>query len=293
MSSPSVNIKRKMDEQLTSSQSKVQVMSGSSELSISALKAIINEGNTKIIDKLNKFESESKNNHSLLTSKINSISNDVSALKSEFEQKIWEITTHVEKNNDDLSAKIHELSMVVNRNQQQINNINQQKLNDAIEIEGIETSQLSNSNPKLTALETIRSFNIKISDDDIKYAYIRHVEYKKDNVFQKKVILCVVFEKLDIKIRVLKEKRLSKIVSSVYFNHALTTQARYLWMRTKRAAKNKGIKIFVSNGMIKVKLPDGKLKVINDMNDIETINNLPDSAMDISSDEQLNVPPSN
>jgi hypothetical protein len=279
-----------MNEELNNSQSKVQRVSGSSELSITALKALINEGNSKIMDKLNKLENDSKSNYGLLTTKINTISKDVSALKSDLEQKIWEISNHVENNNVDLSAKIHELSTVVNRNQQQINNMNQLRLNETIEIEGMETNQLSNNNAKLTALETIRSFNIQIEDNDIKYAYVRNIDFKKDNVTHKKIVLCAVFEKLDTKIRVLKEKRLSKIKSTVYFNHALTTQSRYIWMRAKKAAKRKGVKIFMVNGMIKVRLPCGKQRVINEINDIDIIDNLPDVAMDISNIEHSDVP---
>lgn len=204
-----------------------------------------------------------KSNEAAIKLVTHEIRNDISILRGEMTQQINGLKMSFDEmssNVDDISMQVEGLekrfdvvSTTANENRKMINSFQQDKLEKKMEIDGIKDSVINSTDDfKKLALDTIESFGIAVSPNDIEYAYKKEITLKKKiNNSDKKLLIVVIFTNVSTKIRVMKAKRDQKTECSIYFNTALTVVNRNLIYKAKQIVKGK-LKVYFARGCVRV-----------------------------------------
>lgn len=185
--------------------------------------------------------------------KIDSLEENLTELKDK--------VTAIEYKNTAIETRMDTIQNTSARNSKIINAMQQSKIDNSIEISGINQLLIQNStNLKALVLSTILSFSIQINEDEIEKVYAKEINRAGNNGNDK--ILVVSFKDFGKKIIVMKAKQKVKDHRGIFFNISLTPSNRYHMAKAKSLAKPLNLKTFFSGGNVKVKKLDGTLMII-------------------------------
>lgn len=260
----------------------------------------------------NSFATKSKRPHSpttnediyeLLIDIKKTFKEDINNLKKELGTQISEVKKDVinlksnmgviDKKLNAVEEKVNEATCLADQNSKIINSLLQSKLENCMEINGIEPKVIEEtSDLKKLAISIITSFGIYVKDEDIDRVSKRTFATQKGNNQVIQNILIVHFNNFNKKLEILKKKNSIKETNGIYFNIALTASNRYLMMKTKQLARIKSMKTFFSGGKIRVEKLDKTEMTINDDDDLNKlqsyINNLPNNLTDMNDENMEN-----
>lgn len=171
----------------------------------------------------------------LIDSEIKKLLDKISKLEEEGAQHSKDIASY-SSSKQDLSARINQLE--------------QDKLNNSIEITGICPAAMNSAkSAKEIASQVLSVYDVQ----NFKNAYKRQITTKTE---QKKVLI-VTFNSYGEKMDALNKKRTADMEKkcSVYFNHSLTSSNRSLYMHARIIAKSLKLKVAISLGRVFIRHP--------------------------------------
>lgn len=152
--------------------------------------------------------------------------------QAEISKSIIESEKKIEKLKDDLNARL--------------NSIEQEKLNNSIEISGLNQAIMSSEKSAFDiASQTLGIYNV----NNFKSAHKRQIKIKSET----KNLLVVTFHTYEDKMHALERKRSTDRNKSctVYFNHSLTPYSRSLYMQARKITKSSNnLRTIISHGRI-------------------------------------------
>lgn len=206
-------------------------------------------------DPLGLLMSMMEKNHAEITRKMDTNHNDVTSKISAIGGNLEVLESTVAKATSDISAI-----------QQKMDEIDQDKLDSHMIINGADTSQVdANKNDmKQFAINLIHSFQIPIDASDVDQAYAFPVATTKRRIV-------VVFRSSAVKSGVMAAKRASTDERSLYFDHRVTAVNGELLRQLRQLAKTNGGRAFLYGGRVYYqKPPNTRIRI----NSLEDINNL-------------------
>lgn len=148
-----------------------------------------------------------------------------------------------------------------------LNDLEQEKLNNRIEISGINSTTMnSQKSAEEIASQVLSIYNVK----NFKSAYKRQITVKSQRIN----LLIVTFDTYEDKMQALDNKRTADVGKkcTVYFNHSLTGFNRSLYMHARIVAKSLNLKTAISYGRIFIRKPEVKfgtrIRSVKDLDDI-------------------------
>jgi hypothetical protein len=155
----------------------------------------------------------------------------------------------------------------------QVNDLEQAKLGSHMEVTGLSKSDLEQNKNDLVsfALQTITSFNIPLTRDKIKDAFVRTVD--KINLS----VLIVIFKDIGDKSMVMKAKRSSNDTRKIYFDHLMTSYNRAMYQKARAIAKSRGLKIGFNGSRVMCTKPDQSKIRISWFDDFSQLEAIPES----------------
>jgi hypothetical protein len=202
------------------------------------------------------------------------------SIKEELTTKLDEKFDMLDSDLKAMNVKVKNLEETVNRNEKKLdqqgkmmNRLLQEKLQNKMEISGASLPYMNDKNKlKEEVRKIIGKFNINVETTNIKTVYVKNVNAQNPaNEAQKRQIITVELNDLDTKIRIMKEKKKSKINNGIYFDDSLTPTNRFLIGKAKKIAKEKNFMMYMSNNRINVKKSDKEIKWIEDEADLNEI----------------------
>ncbi|KAG5666607.1 hypothetical protein PVAND_014624 [Polypedilum vanderplanki] len=254
--------KNSLSNALTMDTIKILIFEMGKEISAS-IKAELNMNNemmtTSLVNNIKTLHDTMNSNNKKLETEISAINTNISSLDTKFlalEVDLRDTKTKMESIENTTNSAISQ----VMKNQQHIDNklqqmIKQSKLDNVIEISGIDRNEIQTSDPKELALKIFSSFSLPVENNDLSNVYKKEIEYtRKTGQTVKASKLCVTFAELDKKIAIMKQKRKIQDSRNIYFNTALTELNSYLLRHAKYLIKRKGLKAWYSDGAVRVKI---------------------------------------
>lgn len=173
-----------------------------------------------------------------------------------------------------ISTNVDRLIVSSNDMQAKINQLEQEKFNNSMEISGLSLNYFApNVSLRKLTHDIFMSYNIQFNIDGLVRVYAR--EIKVNNEVRK--LLVITFANYDEKLHVMKLKRQNEKEKPVkiFFSHVLTQQNRSLFMRARQVAKSLNIKqVYVAYGRIYMKNDeDRRGSLIKSHEDIDVIEN--------------------
>lgn len=153
-----------------------------------------------------------------------------------------------------ISTIVDQLVVSCTEMQERINQLEQEKLNNSMEISGISSDLITPSTSlKNLASNLLKSYNIEHSIDSLVSVHTKDVKIKNET----SKLLIVTLPSYAEKSRMMRIKRQNEKESPVkiFFGHVLTHRNRYLFMRARRVAKPMGIQVYVAHGRVYMKNP--------------------------------------
>lgn len=217
-----------------------------------------------------------------LTSSMSTVQSEIHDMKNDFltqlNTKFNQINVEMESINEKISnmdEHVTKNTTLAEQNQKFINAIQQENLINKMEIVGAVIDKNKRGDDlKAEVIKIINSFNIAVKTDEIKYASIRQIntEDKNGNKNEKQIIN-IEFDTLETKLRIMKEKRTSKIFNNIFFDNSLTARNRYLMSRTRSVAKDKNFTAMIKNSKVCIKKSEKLFKYIESELDLEVPRN--------------------
>lgn len=216
-----------------------------------------------------------------------SLKSDMATMKDELNANIDKCQQNIDKKIDLVERKADQgLRVALENRKMCINMMKQARLDCCMDISGLKYTD-DRTDLKELALNTIKSFNIKIEEADIKK--VTSVAFKKPNTNTNTntKILTVTFDDIDTKIRVMREKNKIKETKDIYFNITLTPENGYCFRKAKFITKGTTLKPKFYDGAVHVCAGEGIDMIIqNDENLME----LKKIVEDMSLVHESNVP---
>lgn len=184
---------------------------------------------------------------------------------------------------NDFDIKLNGVTKVAERNEKLLNTLMQARLENLIEICGVNSSVINQCNDlKQLVISVIKSFGIPIKEEDIARVTKREINARDENsTASNKHILVVTFNNFSTKIEVMKQKSKCKDDRGIFFNISLTPSNRFLMMNARKLTKNKKLKVYFSGGKVRVKKRDGTEIIIEDAKQLGDLQQYVDSIEDI------------
>lgn len=211
-----------------------------------------------------------KNEVASITSQINDLKADlISQLNHKYNELNGEISS-MKRKLEVTDSKTDKNNKIALQNQKLINVMQQEKMINKMEICGTAIDKNIKADVlKAEVIKVIQSFKVNVKEEEIKYATIKNVNTKdKAGVQHEKSIISVEFDSLLTKVRVMLEKRQSKIHNNVFFDHALTARNRYLMSLTRKVAKDGNFTVMVKNNKVCIKKNEKMIKFIESEDDL-------------------------
>jgi len=157
-------------------------------------------------------------------------------------------------------------------NEKAVNYLMQEKLMNRMEISGHHKNSCNDKNKlKEDVIELIKAHNVNIECDDINFVFTKTVNKYRNGKAETKTLIIVDFKDFGTKVRVMKEKRNSKINNGVFFDNSLTAANRSMMGKVKKISKEKNFKTYMSNNRIHVKKSDNRIQTVEAASDLKII----------------------
>ncbi|KAL7045884.1 hypothetical protein ACKWTF_002385 [Chironomus riparius] len=211
-----------------------------------------------------------KSSMSTMTTQIEDLKADFLAqIDSKFSELNVEIDC-VKQKITDTDLKIITNAKLAEQNQKFINVMQQEKLIKKMEISGTTIEKnMKGEQLKAEVIKIIKSFGVIIKAEEVKFASIRQVNPKdKNGNTHAKQIINVELDTLETKLRVMKEKRNSKILNHIFFDNALTARNRFLMSKTRTVAKDKNFTAMIKNSKVCIKKNEEMFKYVEAETDL-------------------------
>ncbi|KAL7016115.1 hypothetical protein ACKWTF_009849 [Chironomus riparius] len=203
------------------------------------------------------IESKSENHSKKLDELSINLGNDIANFKAEINQKMDGSLQNINNKIDIVEEKADQSLRIAMESQKLcVNYMKQARLDCCMDISGLLFNDV-NTDLKLLAVNTIRSFKIKVDDADIKK--VTATEIKKP---MSKTILTVTFDDVETKMRIMREKSKIKINNGIFFNYTLTPSNGYYLRKAKYITKAYNIRPNFYDGAVHVKIPNGNSLII-------------------------------
>ncbi|KAL7014653.1 hypothetical protein ACKWTF_002456 [Chironomus riparius] len=205
---------------------------------------------------------------------------ECTSIKEELTTKLDEKFAMLDTDMKEMNVKVKNLEESVNRNEKKldqqgkiVNRLLQEKLQTKMEISGATIPYMNDKEKiKEEVKKIIGKFNINVETANMKTVYIKNVKaHEPANEVQQSQIITVEFDNFETKIRILKEKKKSRIKNGIFFGDSLTPTNRFLIGKAKKIAKEKNFMVYMSNNRINVKKSDKEIKWIEDEADLNDI----------------------
>lgn len=206
-------------------------------------------------DPLRLLMSMMEKNHAEISTKMDSNHNDVTSKISAIGVNFEVLEATVAKATSDISAI-----------QRKMDEIDQDKLDSHMVINGTVTSQVdaSKNDMKQFAIDLIHSFQISLEASDVDQAYAFPVATIKRRIV-------VVFRSSAVKSRVMAAKRASTDERSLYFDHRVTAANGELLRQLRQLAKTDGGRAFLYGGRVYYQKPPNTRIRVNSFEDINKL----------------------
>lgn len=201
---------------------------------------------------------------SLQLGKIGQLESKVDGKFNEIHDQIDTISSNIKGVNDKVDSVQGDVALLNSR----LNDLEQEKLSNILEIVGASDKELESCNGNYRALVAaiFKLFNIPHNDTKIEHVRLREV------VSIKKKIIVVVFKSFTDKIEAIIAKRQSTVSEPIFFDHAMTPTTRFLFLQARRIAKDARVKgPIISAGRILITLRDGTRRKISQQADIDAL----------------------
>lgn len=208
-----------------------------------------------------------------LMDKFSTLSNEIKSMETSVERKIDEkfndlqgIMESTNKKLDDIEVKVEINEKWIDQNAKAINLLNQKELQNKMDVVGTKwPKKVAKEELKEEVLKVIRKYKIEIDAKVIKSAYLR------TNGTTGMQIMVVEFMDFETKLKVMKDKRASKIKDGIFFDNSLTPMNGKLMGSVRKIAREKGFKTYLNNNRIHIRKSDSLVKCIESEEDIETV----------------------
>ncbi|KAL7033493.1 hypothetical protein ACKWTF_007610 [Chironomus riparius] len=208
-----------------------------------------------------------------LMNRFNALSNDLKSMETKVEKKLDEkfdglqsFIDRTEKTMGEIEVKVIAHDIQIDQNTKAINYLNQKELKNKIDIMGVKWPEtIERDKIKEEVMKVMRKYNIDLDVSMVKTAYLRNVKSLNLKVG------VIEFHDFETKLRVMREKRQSKIKDGVYFDHSLTPLNGKLMGSTRKVAKEKNFKTYISNNKICIKKSKDDSKWIESEDDLELV----------------------
>lgn len=210
--------------------------------------------------------------------KVN-IVNEMSQLKAEINENFDKSVRSLDNKIEQIDIKADKgIKLAMENRKSCINFMKQARIENCMDISGLNFTDV-NTDLRTLVINTIRSFNIKIDENEIKK--VKSVDIKKSNTKINK-LLTVTFDDVDTKVRIMHEKTKIKINNGVFFNNTLTPSNGYYMRKAKFITKGTDLKPVLYDGAIYVKIQDRKTIMIQSEDDLielkKIVEDLPSSS---------------
>jgi len=208
-----------------------------------------------------------------LIERFNTLSSDIKSMESNVEKKIDDrfnelqgVMEKTSKKIQDIEVKVDENDRRIDQNTKAINLLNQKELQNKMDIVGAKWSrEMKKDNIKEEVLKIIRQYKINIDDTAIKSAFMRK------NGSTGMQVMVVEFSDFETKLKVMKEKRLSKTRDGIFFDNSLTPMNGKLMGAARKIAREMKFKAYLNNNRIHIRKSDDKVKWIECEADLEDV----------------------
>lgn len=208
-----------------------------------------------------------------LMNKFNTLSDEIKSMEAHVERKIDErfdglqiFIDKTEKRLENVEVKVDVNATRLEQNTKAINYLNQKELENKIDIIGAQWPEsIEKERIKEEVLKVMIKYNIDLDISKIKTAYLKNI--KQLNI----KIMVVEFNDFETKLKVLKEKRQSKIRDGIFFDNSLTPMNGKLMSSARKIAKEKKFKVYLNYNRICVKKSNGNIKWIESEADLEIV----------------------
>ena len=187
------------------------------------------------------------------------------------------VVTKIESNIETIGSRVGVLESTVGKTSEDVSilkrkmeELEQDKLETHMLINGIESAQIeaNKNDPKTLALNLIRSFNINLNDSEIEQAFITAAGQNKRRVV-------VIFRSAVTKRATMTAKRACKDERKIYFDHRVTATVGEILRQLRMFAKVQGGRAFLYGGRACYQKDPNPRVRINALEDIDSLNNLP------------------
>jgi vacuolar-type H+-ATPase subunit I/STV1 len=228
---------------------------------------------TSMDDLFNLIEEKSEKQIAKLDEITINLRSELLTLKDEINVNLDKSLQNIDKKIDKVEMKADQgLKMAMENRKLCINIMKQTRLDCCMDISGLNFTEANNDLKKL-ALNTIRSFKIKIDDVDIKK--VTSIEIKKPNANSTN-ILTVTFEDVETKMRVMREKNKIKETKGIFFNITLTPENGYYWRKAKFITKGTNLKPKFFDSAVHVQINEGSTMIIQNEENLKELQKLID-----------------
>jgi hypothetical protein len=238
------------------------IANGNMENSLQKILDAVSSSNQDLSDKFAKVQ----DNVDITNIKIDATGTKIDGL-------VDQIAT-VSKDVETVTATVVQHGIDLNILKRQVNDLEQTKLQSHMEVTGISKTEIERKKNDLVALahEIITSFNVSLTRDKIKDAFVRTVD--KINLS----VLVVIFKDATDKGLVMKAKRESSDTRKIYFDHQMTAYNRAMFQKARAIAKSRGLKIGFNGSRVICTKPDQSKTKIFWFDDLSKLEALPETS---------------
>lgn len=220
-----------------------------------------------------------------LSKELKTVKNSMSSVKTEIQDMkndfLLQLNTKFDQVNaemENINGKIANMNENVTKNtslaeqnQRFINVMQQENLINKMEIVGAVIDKNKRGDDlKAEVIKIIKSYDISVKTGEIKYTSVRLINLKdKNGTKNEKQIINVEFDTLETKLRIMKEKRTSKIFNNIFFDNCLTSRNRFLMSRARSVAKDRNFTALIKNNKVCIKKSEELFKYIESEIDLD------------------------
>lgn len=209
--------------------------------------------------------------YTLMMNMNQQMNNNFKSIEAKITQNFSDMEARLKTRMDEVDDKVNVVDVKVNNNSKLINWLQQERLQNKMEIDGLKfSSSINKSDVKDNTVKFLQDVGIKVDNSDIKSAHMKYVSISKTDKTTKPIVV-VEFDNLDAKIRVMQAKRSTNACPGVFFDNCLTPLNRSLMGKLKKVTKPKNFAVYIRNNKIYAKKNDELFKAIECEEDIDTV----------------------
>ncbi|KAG5685129.1 hypothetical protein PVAND_014324 [Polypedilum vanderplanki] len=218
---------------------------------------------TTMVNNIKEIQEQMSANNKIINDSITNTSIMLSNSLKVLTDQLLQLTTKIElieTNVADLNNRVEAVEKLkvqngsIKERKIMMNMIKQNKIENTMEIVGLSQTVLnSERNPKQLAIDTIRSFQIPIDEQDITKASKKEIEFTNSlGRKHKETRILVIFNEMKKKVEVMKMKSKIKDNNNIFFNISLTPTNAFIMRKAKQLTKGRNLKVFFKDNGVKV-----------------------------------------